>query len=385
MREPRRARRVLSTAQPRQQKPGEGQSRRDDIGSSARRAAYYAGVDVVERDSRAAIFRCPACGRPLQTERGSPLCRTCGARVLTDDGILLLAHDAIGSAESAHYEQRYAAVDQRRRPRDLRLLRSEWENLYYPMNADVLRRVGDVGDKTVLLLGNGASDKELYFLTQKPRLLIVSDLSLEALRRVRGRYSFEGGQCPVEYAVIDANRLPILDGTVDVVYGYAFVHHLSATHRFIEEVARVLRDGGRCVFMDNRYSPMWQRAKVGVLRPLMRYFHRRGDISPQDLRATLSGWHREEELQTMIAAVGGTPFFDSSSLFHYLFTRASERLPPRAVFSYLGSRAWLLRTLIRLDTVLSRFERIRRNHIRLVWGFEIPPRQPSASSAGRTT
>jgi ubiquinone/menaquinone biosynthesis C-methylase UbiE len=321
------------------------------------------------------IYQCPACRRPLQTKRGSPFCSSCGARVRTQEGILLLACDAELSAEAAHYEQRYAVADQKQRLSDLRLLRSEWESLYYPMNADVLRRVGDIGDKTVLLLGNGASDKELYFLTQKPRMLIVSDLSLEGLRLVRRQHQLEEGQYPVEWAVIDATRLPILDRTIDVVYGYAFVHHLPDTAGFIKEVARVLREGGRCVFMDNRHSPAWQRAKEGVLRPLMSYFHRRGGISPEDLRATLSGWHREEDLHEMITAVGGKPFFERSSLFHYLFTRASERLPPQAVFSYLSSQAWLLRALIRLDKTLSRFERIRRNQIRLVWGFEIPPRR----------
>jgi ubiquinone/menaquinone biosynthesis C-methylase UbiE len=335
---------------------------------------------VTEEALSAAIYQCPACRRPLQTKRESPFC-SCGARVRSHDGILLLAREAAHSAEGAYYEQCYAVAAQKRRSSDLRLLRYEWESLYYPMNADVLRRVGDIGDKTVLLLGNGASDKELYFLTQKPRLLIVSDLSVEGLRLVRRQHQLEDSHYPVEWAVIDATRLPILDRAIDVVYGYAFVHHLSDTAGFIKEVARVLRDGGRCVFMDNRRSPAWQRAKLGVLRPLMSYFHRRGSISPEDLRATLSGWHSEEELHDMITAAGGKPFFERSFLFHYLFTRASERLPPRAVFSYLSSQAWLLRALIRLDTTLSRFERIRRNQIRLVWGFEILPPGPGEAAA----
>jgi SAM-dependent methyltransferase len=295
----------------------------------------------------------------------------------------LLAPGAGNKEEGAFYDEVYAA-QAARGANDAQTLRAEWESLYYPMNADVLRRVGGIRDKTVLLLGNGASDKEFYFLRLKPRLLIVSDLSLEGLRSVRGRQQIDESEHRVEWAVVDATWLPVLDRTIDIVYGYAFVHHLPDTAGFLADVARVLRPGGRCIFMDNRYSPAWQRAKLGVLRPLMRYFHRREEPSPADLRATLSGWHREEELHDMIVSIGGKPFFERSSLFHYLFTRASERLPPRALFSYLSSQAWLLRALIRLDKTLSRFESIRNNQIRLVWGFEMPLETPSNAAFDQT-
>lgn len=288
----------------------------------------------------------------------------------TDDGILLLAPKG-AMEEGAFYDHVYAGTEAPPSS-DTTSLRSEWESLYYPMNAEVLRRVGDLRDQVVLLLGNGASAKELYFLELQPRRLIVSDLSLEGLRAGRRSHSLDENRYPVEWAVVEASRLPVLDGTIDVIYGYAFVHHLPDTASFLAEVARVLRPGGRCIFMDNRYSPAWQRAKLGVLRPLMRYFHHREQPSPADLQATLSGWHHEEELEDMILAIGGEPFFDRSSFFHYLFTRASERLPPRAVFSFLGSRTWILRALIRLDDALAHFESVRNNQIRLVWGFERP-------------
>lgn len=316
------------------------------------------------------------CRRPLRLRQEAVRCNACGAVVRTEDGIFLLAPDAGETAEGAFYDQVYTSTHAKQVGTDPWLLGSEWKSLYYPMNADVLRRVGDIHDKTVLLLGNGASDKELYLLTHNPRLMIVSDLSLEGLRSVRYLHQIDEQRYPVEWAVVDATSLPILDETIDIVYGYAFVHHLPDTASFLTEVARVLRPGGHCIFMDNRYSPAWQRAKLGVLRPLMRYFHQREKPSPADLRSTLSGWHREEELRDMIISTGGKPFFDRSSLFHYLFTRASERLPPRAVFSYLSSQAWFLRALIRLDAALSRFEGVRNNQIRLVWGFEKPFEAP---------
>jgi ubiquinone/menaquinone biosynthesis C-methylase UbiE len=335
------------------------------------------GVLTEHPGSHEVVYRCPACARPLRVRPESQLCNACGAVVRTEDGILLLTPVTGNKGERAFYDEVYATTESSRRPSDPRFLGRDWESLYYPMNADVLRRVADVRGKTILLLGNGASEKELFFLTQKPRTLIVSDLSLEGLRSVRRLHQLDETRYPLEWAVMDATSLPVLDRTIDIVYGYAFVHHLPDTASFLTEVARVLRPGGRCIFMDNRYSPAWQRAKLGALRPLMRYFHEREGPSPADLRATLSGWHREEDLHDMITSIGGKPFFDRSSLFHYLFTRASERLPPRALFSYLSSRAWFLRALIRLDMTLSRFERIRDNQIRLVWGFEMPVDAPA--------
>jgi ubiquinone/menaquinone biosynthesis C-methylase UbiE len=332
-------------------------------------ASTSPGDAATGSDRLATTYRCPSCDRPLEIRAGT--CAECGAVVQTDDGILLLAPKDAMEEEGAFYDDVYTGAAAPPSS-DTTSLRSEWESLYYPMNADVLRRVGDLRDQVVLLLGNGASAKELYFLELQPRRLIVSDLSLEGLRAGRRRHRLDESRYPVEWAVVDASRLPVLDGTIDVVYGYAFVHHLPDAARFLAEVARVLRPGGRCIFMDNRYSPAWQRAKIGVLQPLMRYFHRREQPSPADLQATLSGWHREEELEDMILAVGGKPFFDRSSFFHYLFTRASERLPPQGVFSFLGSRRWLLRALIRLDDALGRFESVRNNQIRLVWGFELP-------------
>jgi SAM-dependent methyltransferase len=328
-----------------------------------------------------AIFRCPTCAWPIPSRSESELCRDCGARIRTEDGILMLVPPGSGRDEEAFYEDRYGQSPDRRLPLDLATLRADWESLHHPINETVLRRVGDVRDKIVLLLGNGGSTKELYLLMQRPRLLIVSDLSLEGLRLLRRAYHVDDER--VVWAAVDGTQMPIADRSVDLVYGYSFVHHLPDAASFIAEAARVLREGGRSVFSDNCYSPAWQRAKLGVLRPLMNYFHRRGGVSPQDLRATMSGWHRVEELNDMITAVGGAPFFERSSFFHYLFTRASERLPPRALMTYLDSRTWLLRALIRLDETLSHFEWIRRNQMRIVWGFEMPRTSAPSEAVAR--
>jgi SAM-dependent methyltransferase len=268
-------------------------------------------------------------------------------------------------AEEAYYEEVYAGEDRGA----LTDARAEWASRYYPMNEAVLRRVGDVRDKTVVLLGNGTSEKELLFLDDEPKLLVYSDLSSTAPRLVRERW-FPEGRPNLVFAAIDAQQLPLADESVDLVYGYAFVHHLSDVDGFLGEVARVLRPGGRSVFMDAAYSVLWQGAKRTVLRPLMRYFHRLLEPSPEDLRFTLAGGFREQHLSRRIRELGCDPWFERSGFIHYLFTRASERLPPQQAWRALVRHEALLRSLIRADDLLARIPGLRNNLIRLVWGFD---------------
>jgi SAM-dependent methyltransferase len=237
------------------------------------------------------------------------------------------------------------------------------------MNRRVLEELGDVSDKVVLLLGNGDSEKELLLLDQGPRRLVFSDLSARGVQGVRDRFPLDESGVPLRYAAIDALRLPFPDGSIDVVYGYAFVHHLGDPVPFFREAVRVLRPGGRALFMDNRYSPVYQRAKVTILRPLMRYYHRQVETSPEDLHATETGWYSDAQLAEMLEPFAVEPFFHRSLLFHYLLTRASERLPPRRLFELYRRSDRAQEALVALDGWLSRFRAIRANQIRLVWGF----------------
>lgn len=341
-----------------------------------------------------ALFRCPSCRQPLQFDKNhdAPRCVRCGWVAGTGDGILNLVTDPELRAESEHFDEEYRGQIIHE-PSDLHALGQLWIDYpNAPFNRSMLERIGDVKDHTILLLGNGILVKELYLLTRDPAALVFSDLAVEAVRTVREHFHLEGYDEVLHFAAIDGQDLPFADASLDIVYGYAFVHHLPDIDRFLIEVARVLRPGGRAIFLDNGHAPLWQEAKLKMLRPLMRIAHWRNPISQQDMRVTLSGGFDVEDFTSRILAVGGSPFFERSGLLHYLATRASDIFWRPGSRLRLSRRQWqlegedwrlivphrrLLEWLVSIDRYLARWRIVRDNQVRLIWGFTKPAPGPS--------
>jgi len=251
---------------------------------------------------------------------------------------------------------------------DSEYLSRRWEDAHWPECRVILGRVGDLNGKTVLCLGNGASTKELHFLTLGARL-VCSDLSMSGVLAAKSKYNLGTSACRAAFHAIDAYNIPLKDRSVDVVYGYEFVHHLSDLHAFFDEVRRVLKPGGLCIFFDCAYSPIWQGGKRTFLWPLMKLSHMLHTRSPEDIRATYAGGYEECFLQDLAARHGfDKGFFDRVMFFQYLCKNSvgslfGWKLPPVCyrIPSAIG------RFMDRLLT--DRFDFLRRSRIGLVWGF----------------
>lgn len=330
------------------------------------------------------LFRCPSCHGPLTLtwRDGVRCCDHCNWAVGAADGVVDLVAEPAREAEREYYEQQ--EYDERAMSTgqgQIASLAQLWTDPSAIERRMLWANLGELRDKRVLLLGNGDSEAELYFVTERPELLIFSDLSVAAVSAVRRRYDLEGYEDRICFAAIDALDLPLFDESIDLVYGSAFVHHLPDVPRFIEEVARVLKPRGRGVFFDDAYAPAWHYSKQTWLKPLMRYTHRRQPISPEDMRFTMSGGFKEVELAESIIAVGGQPWFHRDCFLYYFWTRASDRLFP-ARLQFLGRQGAIADRLIRLDRRLARFRAVRKNLIRLVWGFDKP--EPSSPEGAGT-
>jgi SAM-dependent methyltransferase len=318
-------------------------------------------------------FRCPVCHSDLAITdaQTGPHCRVCGFSAPIASGVIDFIPEDGGGGERAYYDDFYERTPVRGKPGALDALARTWTEPSAPWEMQrVWERLGDLRDRTVLLLGNGESYNELYLLTKRPRALIYSDLSPVGLRELR-RHVDTASLGNLLFAAIDAMDLPLRDESVDLVYGFAFVHHLPDVERFLREAARVLRPGGRCVLMDNAYSPLWQHLKLGWLATLMRLSHRTQPRSPEDVRDTLAGGFREERLADSIRRVGGIPWFERVALLYYVWHRASVALFPSAA-RLLPRHDLISAACMRADRFLSRFSWARRNMIRLIWGFDKP-------------
>jgi SAM-dependent methyltransferase len=340
-------------------------------------------------------FRCRDCSQPLEliSAPDGMRCARCGWLAGDRDGVLDFVSDTTKSQEAEYYDTEY--TDARVvAPPSITSLKQLWVgNPYAPQNEALWRRMQDIKGKTVVVLGSGAAPRELTFLELEPACLVISDLSKAPLRALRDEY-LPHRPSNVVFAAIDAEDLPFADESVDVVYGYLFVHHLPDVERFLSEAARVLRPGGRALFLDAAYAPIWEGSKRSWLRWAMRAAHRVNPISPEDMRFTLQGGFRIEDMERRIRALDGLPWFERSGAFHYLVVRASEILARVNGRLSLGQREWIpqpdadppyalvwrnrhtLERLARLDRAMAtRFKLVRRNQIRLAWGFEkaLPP------------
>lgn len=312
-------------------------------------------------------FRCSGCGSSLAWKETK--CRQCGKSFLSNVGVLdfVDADEALAS-ERNHYDGVYnkTAGSDRKQIRDLKTL---WEDPWSPQDRLVLESLGDIRGKRVLLLGNGHSTKELFFLTMNPKALIYSDLSTHAVANIRDEFDLSSYADSIEFAAVDAQKLPFADGSIDVIYGYAMVHHLPHLPEFLLEVSRVLAKDGYSVFFDDAYAPVWHYSKQTFLRPLMKYSHKTSGISPEDYRFSMSGGFREKVLAKHIEAAGGIPWFKRTMFLQFFWYRAAEKLVPKKLHKIVRSRL-AAAVLGGIDRVCSRLPLIKLNLIRLVWGMK---------------
>jgi SAM-dependent methyltransferase len=77
---------------------------------------------------------------------------------------------------------------------------------------------------------------------------------------VQARAAFNGH--PLHCAVSDVRELPFRDASFDAIYSMGTIEHFDETEHAVEEMARVLKPGGRAIIgVPNRYDPF--------LRPLL--------------------------------------------------------------------------------------------------------------------
>ncbi|MDW7712334.1 MAG: methyltransferase domain-containing protein, partial [Deferrisomatales bacterium] len=310
--------------------------------------------------------KCPAKNAPAHKSRILLRMAASEEHVFTKHSSAL--RPPVRGRELLFYDGVYTTSGSGKAKRPTSSLAREWFQPWSPQNRLVLDATLPLRGKRILILGNGISSKELHLLDYDPTVYIYSDLSAQAVQTVRDTYLWQKDGTQTYFAAIDAFELPLQDESLDIVYSYAMVHHLPDLKSFFAEVVRVLRPGGRAVFLDDAYSPLWHMFKSTLGRRLMLYTHRTKGISPEDLRFSLLGGFREEVLTSLIRDVGADPWFQRVAFTNYLWQRAAIKLITKRFHAFVLAKA-LARVLNGVDWLVSKTPGARRNLIRLVWGF----------------
>lgn len=118
--------------------------------------------------------------------------------------------------------------------------------------ADLLRLVELAGCQpadTALDIATGGGHTALVLAAHVSQV-VASDLTPKMLAAARG-FIEEQGATNVSFEIADAEQLPFADGSFDIVSCRIAPHHFGDVQAFCNEVARVLKQGGRFVLMDS--------------------------------------------------------------------------------------------------------------------------------------
>jgi len=104
----------------------------------------------------------------------------------------------------------------------------------------------DTHGADVLEIGCGTGVHARLLAEAGARLTAV-DLTPTAVELTKRRLDLAGLQADVREA--DAESLPFADASFDLVWSWGVIHHSESTDRVLDEIARVLRPGGRLALL----------------------------------------------------------------------------------------------------------------------------------------
>ena len=254
-----------------------------------------------------------------------------------------------------------------------------WVDSTVPWRRTLLDSLGSLLGRRVLLIGNGASCRELYFLLLGAKV-VFTDLSLVAVKRVQDQFRrselYDVHHNNIEFHAVDAVHLPFPVETFDVVYGTKVVGFLDEDiPKFLSEVKRCLKPGGICRFTDDASSPIWNTMRRFLFIPIKAHLLWRSMPAIERIRSGGSPSYadfgfKEEDLQPFVKRIG---FKRLVFIREYFFLRIAQLFwgkivrwnPKKLRYAkpvYLAMK-WL-------DHLLENTKWMKRNKMALIWGFD---------------
>jgi ubiquinone/menaquinone biosynthesis C-methylase UbiE len=186
---------------------------------------------------RSPAYTCPTHHESLTIHGEGAHCRGCAEPYAIRDNIWIL--DPVSRADRAAFDEQ---VENAPISLDLEKGATHLDRLGLERLAGVsLLDIGcGLGDLTYgLAVSDKISNCDIYAI----------DHSLASLRRAAAVVRPENGN-RVYFSTQDASRMFFRDGTFDVIFGCALLHHITDYPRLLGDVFRLLRAGGRAVFSE---------------------------------------------------------------------------------------------------------------------------------------
>jgi SAM-dependent methyltransferase len=96
------------------------------------------------------------------------------------------------------------------------------------------------------------------------------DISEPTVKQATAAFTRESG--PLRAAAADVRALPFRDASFDAIYSMGTIEHFDETEHAVEEMARVLKPGGRAIVgVPNRYDPFLRPLLATVLQAVGLY------------------------------------------------------------------------------------------------------------------
>jgi len=257
-------------------------------------------------------------------------------------------------------------------PLELEKLKNEWFDWMSPWRSTLLKSLGELPGKKILLVGNGEETKEMYFAAMGANV-IYTDLSIEAVMRRKKQYESSeisrAGYGNIDFHAIDALHLPFPDDSFDIIYGAAVVHHLDDVNQFFKEVYRCLRPSGICRFLDQAYSPIWRGLSTTVLLPLKKLSYWQSPRSLGDIRSDEKGGLTEESCRRIMNKHGFTDMFYEREYFFYRIAVRHYRKLVNYNARAIAFAKPFFRIMMLFDLISSKTHFMKNNSLVLTWGF----------------
>lgn len=218
-------------------------------------------------------YRCPVSGSQLQIAEGADIANgvMSSGRLISDvaeypveNGLPVFAVTESLQGDAVFARQYYASIADsydenvhvtfdlyNESELDVRL--GMIELLQLKPGSKVLEISAGTGRDSELIVKKLGADGELWLL----------DISPAMLEKARQRLA--GAEVKTEFAVGNACQLPYPSGSFDALYCFAGIGHFPDQRAGLQEMARVVRPGGRVVFCEKNVPPWLRKTTYGKI------------------------------------------------------------------------------------------------------------------------